>query len=229
MREDPRSKDLVGMCSSECKLGRMSRPVKPSELNLSAVTLSPRFCIEQGTRADGSVKLRAIDDMTRSGLNAITWASEKLQYEAFDAMLGCIREAHACHGPKLRLWKADVDSAYRRVPVEESSQNDAWIVFMRNNQPVAARHFALPFGSIASVHNWDRIGELLKAIVRQVLHVPVLRFVDDFFGIAAEEDADHMMRVFTRHAHGVSALMMGLGGCVILQVSALLAGQGGDS
>ena len=205
LKEDARSKDLVDMCKSDCRLGRMGRPVKPSELNLSAVTLSPRFCIEQGTKADGSVKLRAIDDLTRSGLNAITWATEKLQYEAFDAMLGCMREVHACHGPKLRLWKADVDSAYRRIPIAESSQDDAWIVFMRNSRPVAAKHFAQPFGSIASVHNWDRIGELLKAIARQVLHIPALRFVDDFFGIAAEEEADHMMRVFARSVCVVSA------------------------
>ena len=64
---------------------------------------------------------------------------------------------------------------------------------------MAAQHNAQPFGSIASVHNWNRVGmsvlaqiipvslliitdvvgsgEFIAAIARRLLHLPVLRSV----------------------------------------------------
>ena len=63
------------------------------ELCLDKVTLSPRFGVEQGFKADGSVKVRPIDDFTRSGCNAATRAPEKLRYESVDAFLATIRSA----------------------------------------------------------------------------------------------------------------------------------------
>ena len=34
----------------------------------------------------------------------------------------------------------------------------AWIAFMHDGEAVACQHRALPFGSVASVHHWDRVG-----------------------------------------------------------------------
>ena len=41
-------------------------------------------------------------------------------------------------------------------------------------------------------------GELLKAIARRVLHLPLLRFVDDYFAVEATASAEHAMQVFAR-------------------------------
>ena len=68
----------------------------------------------------------------------------------------------------LSLWKADIDSAYRRIPVAPAHRHLAWITFVHNGQTLAAGHNALPFGSVASVYHWDRVGELVKAIARRV-------------------------------------------------------------
>jgi hypothetical protein len=43
-------------------------------------------------------------------------------------------------------------------------------------------------------------GELLKAIARRLFHLPVCRFVDDFFAAESSEVADHGMRIFSRSA-----------------------------
>ena len=57
---------------------------------------------------------------------------------------------------------------------------------------------SLPFGATSSVHHWERVGELLKAIARRVVHLLVLRFVDDFFTADRSECAAHAKRIFAR-------------------------------
>ncbi len=111
-----------------------------------------------GTRPDGSEKLRAVDDFTRSGCNPATVVTERLKYDSGDTFLALLRAARKHLGHDLCLWKADIDSAYRRIPVDPSDREFAWVAFLRNGTPVAAQHVGLPFGSVASVHHWDRVG-----------------------------------------------------------------------
>ncbi len=109
----------------------MSHPQPVWELDLSSITLSPRFCVEQGRqscicpwpgyghmltglRDDGTAKLRPIDDFSRSGCNAAVGVSEELSYESTDKFLALLRECREFLGEDLALWKADIDSAYRR-------------------------------------------------------------------------------------------------------------------
>jgi hypothetical protein len=42
------------------------------------------------------------------------------------------------------------------------------------------------------------IGELIKAIARRLLFLPVLRFVDDYFAAEQEASAKHAMQIFAR-------------------------------
>ena len=43
-------------------------------------------------------------------------------------------------------------------------------------------------------------GDLIKAITRRILNLPVLRFVDDYFAAESAETAEHAMWVFARYA-----------------------------
>ena len=58
------------------------------------------------------------------------------------------------------LFKADIDAAYRRIPIRPGHRQFAAVVFLLAGVPQVAMHFALPFGGVASVHQWDRIGAL---------------------------------------------------------------------
>jgi len=69
-------------------------------------------------------------------------------------------------GVGLSLWKADIDSAFRRIPIKPEHRAFAWICFKFNDQVVAAQHLALMFGSVASVHHWERMGALSDALER---------------------------------------------------------------
>ena len=196
LKEDPNAKHMLEICSEECQSGRMNTIVPIESIDLSAVTLSPRFSVEQ-LREDGSSKVRPIDDFSRSGCNDATVPTEKLVFEGLDTLLAATRAWRDSMPGAVRFWKSDIDSAYRRIGVSEEHRQFAWIVFVVGCVIFAAEHVGLPFGAVASVHWWNRIGELcslpwarmgrlpllwsagalLCAIARRLLHIPALRWV----------------------------------------------------
>ena len=102
----------------------------------------------------------------RSGCNSATAPGEKLEYETLDLLLQAMRLANENCEVGLSLWKADIDSAFRRIPILPEHRQFAWICFKHNDHILAAQHLAVMFGSVASVHHWERVGELISAIAR---------------------------------------------------------------
>ena len=177
LREDPRSSSLLKAVQEDAALGRMTPPRCIHELALDLVTLSPRFAVEQGKKPDGSVKVRAVDDFSRSGCNAATCATEKLSTENMDAFLASLRLTKARVNGDFEMWKSDIKSAFRLVPIKPEHRQLAWVAFVCDGEVLAAGHYAAPFGALSSVHNWDRIGDLLKAIARCVLFLEYIRLL----------------------------------------------------
>ena len=56
-------------------------------------------------------------------------------------------------------------------------QRVASVAVAKGKEPLARQDR----GSVASVHCWERIGALITTIARKILHIPILRYVDDFF------------------------------------------------
>ena len=109
----------------------------------------------------------------------------------------CTPLCQAPQGP-LEFFKADIDSAFRRIPLRPDHRRFAWVIYCFAGSIWGAQHLALPFGAgprrlgpsnppparhgaVSSVHNWERIGAALVAICRRLLRIPVLRYVDDLF------------------------------------------------
>ena len=65
-------------------------------------------------------------------------------------------------------------------------------------QAWVSTHYACPFGALAAVHAWERVGELLAVIARRVLHVAVYRYVDDYFAPERPQTMQHAMGCFAR-------------------------------
>ena len=53
------------------------------------------FCAVSGLKADGSEKIRAVDDMSVSGVNAATAATEKLHCDTLDTLVQTMQALHA--------------------------------------------------------------------------------------------------------------------------------------
>lgn len=157
------------------------------------------YCVlVAGVRSNGEIKLRAIDDFTRSGVNAHTDAAEKLRCDTLDAFFLVLKEMAQRTGDELALWKADIDSAYRRVPIRAEQHEFSAICFKRRGVNIIAVHRCLAFGAIGSVHGWDRVGSLLRALARKILRLPVQRYVDDFFSCDRVACTERGMQLFAR-------------------------------
>ena len=110
-------------------------------------------------------EVRAVDDCTASCLNEGTRAHEKMRHDNTDhlfelaaifhneaACASCgARVVVACHarqgGILPHLWKADVDSAFRRIPLRPEDKDLAWVAFPHQATLYAAAHNACPFGA----------------------------------------------------------------------------------
>ena len=56
------------------------------------------------------------------------------------------------------MWKADIDAAFRRIPIRPDHRSFSNVVFRYRNKVLVAEHASMPFGSVASVHHWERVG-----------------------------------------------------------------------
>ena len=198
LREDrAHSDEIWRQTMTEADAGRMTVPRPVEEFDLSSVLLSPRFVVEQ-LKEDGSVKLRMIDDFSRSGCNDAVRPCERLAYDGVDALFALSQQLMSLQPVELAPWKADIDSAYRRIPVHEDDLWAAHVVFVSRGRIYVSRHNAVPFGATGSVHGWDRLGALLAAIARSELHIGALRWVDDYHGAEPVCTVSHAKTCFAR-------------------------------
>ena len=101
----------------DAELNRMSWPRPLVLADALHSVLSPRMCIEQGTDKAGEPKYRAVDDFTRSHMNACTRPTEKLSCDTLDAVFRTLRELSVKLDVPIAMFKADIDAAFRRLPI----------------------------------------------------------------------------------------------------------------
>jgi len=78
--------------------------------------------------------------------------------------------------------KADVKSAFSRVPIAPEDRWACGVVFKVFEQVYVSMHASCPFGAVGSVHAWERIGAAITHIALKFLKIALLRYVDDYFG-----------------------------------------------
>ena len=134
LREDEHSKALHHLALDDCALGRMSVPVPVEAADLAEVRLVPRFGVVHGVKPDGQAKLRAVDHMSWSAptgpkkkrtrremkmdsVNGHVHVPERVTHDHLDKLLALLILAKEVLGTIPHLWKADVDAAFRRVPL----------------------------------------------------------------------------------------------------------------
>ena len=199
LKRDKHADYLEAQAKEDATKGRMSDLVPVSSLDREQVLLGRRFAREQGVKTDGSPKIRAIDDETGNGTNECARQEAKLQMDGLDALVTAIQLYVTISGRVPGLWKGDVDAAFRRVPIQPQDRWAAWVAFLtKDGTAVAAQHYAQMFGAIAAVHGWDRVGALVKHVLRVALRLPVFRYVDDYYSIEHKESAVHALGCFAR-------------------------------
>ena len=137
LREGDYGKALHEATVKDAHLGRMSEPRPLGEQVPTDVRLQPRFGVPQ-CRPDGSVKLRAVDHFSwaatrkrlRDSVNGCTRPAEKMGHDTLDVLAGIMKRMQNVGHFIPGLWKADVDAAFRRIPVRPSQRWACGVVYV---------------------------------------------------------------------------------------------------
>ena len=157
LREDEHSGELKELGELDAGKKRMSDWAKAGMEDLCATSLSPRFGVAQGQlyacsysqafcfslsgkKPDGTPKIRAVDDLSRSGINDATAPAEHPVCDTIDTLRNSMRALRVARSKKVVMYqyvsgkffmhgalqaperimhtfKADIDSAFRRIPI----------------------------------------------------------------------------------------------------------------
>ena len=77
LKDDERAQELHELAMQDAELNRMSFPRPVCELDLRKVKLHPRFAVCQGRKADGSVKVRAVDHFSWVAPSSAKWKRKR--------------------------------------------------------------------------------------------------------------------------------------------------------
>lgn len=173
LREDKESQWLFEHTMAEAGAGRTSVPCTVGESSSMDAIYQPRFVVEQN-RPDGSRKLRAIDNGSwapkgngkEESVNGFTMIADSISHHTLDHLSAALRMFYWTVGCLPHLFKADIDNAFRRVPVAPDQRKYCGIAFKHNKQVFSAVHFSCPLGAIGSVLAWERVGSAILYVAR---------------------------------------------------------------
>ncbi len=137
--------------------------------------------------ADGGAAARpSKKELKEMSVNGHVLPKEKLKPDTLDELIATMSMFVAIVGSIPALWKADIDAAFRRIAVRPAHRWTCGVAFVVNGlvrgtppcyapPPMCAPawqvhqsvHAACPFGAVASVHAWERVGAAIAHIARK--------------------------------------------------------------
>ena len=76
--------------------------------------------------------------------------AEKLKRDGIDVLAALASLLHSFGCREFSLWKADIKSAYRSVPVRPYPRWLLWVAILINDEIIVAQRNAMPFGCTGS-------------------------------------------------------------------------------
>jgi hypothetical protein len=130
--------------------------------------------------------VRTIDDFTASLINHAVASGEKLRHEGLDTLVALIqREVKSRCGVLMR--KDDFVGAFKTLPLRKKDLDLAIAVTkLATGEVRALQLWCCPFGAVASVHAWHRVGAALQQVLAKLFLVAYARYVDDMLGADAK-------------------------------------------
>ena len=151
-------------------------------------TVSRRFPLEQ------SGKVRPIDDMSQSQINATVTLYEQATVDGPDVICAFAVYLMKCLASQLRPTKLlgrslDLASAYRQLAVADGSRCHAFLSVYdpETKQAMLFQQVAMPFGSRSAVNAFIRCARFLQWLASKCLKLPVSCYFDDFVSFTCSE------------------------------------------
>ena len=108
-------------------------------------------------------------------MNQATGVPETIRHDHIDDLCHVAQRIWQA-GHNVEFIKAGFKGAYRTVPLAPDQLDFATLLVLDadNHRWVTTQQWALPFGAVASVYGWERLGHAVTAILRGI-GLPVLR------------------------------------------------------
>ena len=138
--------------------------------------ISKRFAIQQGK------KVRPIDDLSQSFLNAAFGSEGKIQLHDTETIAAALLLFLRRHKSGLLGKTIDLKSAYRQLPLSSEALAMSFIA-VKNPETGEVQFFrllCLPFGAVAAVHAFIRVSLALCHLGQTFWLLPWSAFYDDF-------------------------------------------------
>jgi len=166
LRADANEDSLHELALDDWKKSRLSESLSAPARDLGHVRCVPRFGVEQGVKADGPMKLRAVDHFLwshradvgnhgckrkrtkkagkASSMNGHYDMSCIVAHDHLDAILASLRRHQELIGEVHGLWYSDIYSAGRRVPVKREHSSATGIAYLHRGVTLIAQHCGMP-------------------------------------------------------------------------------------
>ena len=164
---------------------------QPSDAECSAAAFA--FAVEQ-LGNDGRAKIRRAEGWRASGHNATTSTSDSPRHHTIDHYISLASAAREAGFVGLHVWGHDHEGAYRMFPAGPSDV--MWVILEGPDGVSLWRHRVMIFGSKAAVWCYGRVGDALTHLLRILLAIPGLHYVDDYGGIEPSAFADSAFNAF---------------------------------
>ena len=170
------------------KAGWISAPVPLTEHTAATVSLTPRYAIYE-QHGNGPRKVRIIDDLKASGVNAITTTKATAVPDSLDTFLA-LTSYYRLIKPECDLKAASSDfcHAYKNVGIPPDDGRYTSVLLGPPTGPLmVSRLLTQPFGSTCAPANWARVTRLMQWILFTYfgIHLPI--YVDDCFLVEPAE------------------------------------------
>ena len=174
--------EVMRQTVAEARAHRMLMPCIIEGTSLSYL-LTRRFPVEQ-LDSKGKLKLRMIDDLADSRVNDACRIGRQIRMGRITDLSWCVDRLGSCTPDPLVLSKSDFASAYRHCPIRSEDLDLAHILLRDGSgRLLRSQQFAMPFGAVAAVYAWDRLGSAISSILLELMDLPVNRYVDDLFWV----------------------------------------------
>ena len=159
--------------------GFQNQPPLTDELAETA-NLSPRFAIFE-QHGDGPRKVRIIDDLRASGVNAVTSTHDTSVPDSLGVFLSTAAY-YRLLSPECNIMAAPTDfcHAYKTIGISPHQEAFTAVLLGPPSGPLQVSHLQTqPFGSTRAPGNWARVAKLTQWVILTYFGVFLPIFVDD--------------------------------------------------
>jgi hypothetical protein len=182
LKDMPYSEDILPAVLKDAAEHFMTPPAK-LDGNPAHHSLTRRIPVREERHSGW--RTRIVDHETESMVNEATRPVDRVCNDNLDILV-FILIFFMMAQCEPRMWKRDVSSAFRRVPIFHLHLDLAWVVWCCMGDIWTAGHMGMPFGTVSAVYAWHRIGHALLFLVLRLFLAPLGRYVDDYFGASKQ-------------------------------------------